>query len=290
MWDRWAGVIEDRPEVLRLIDLALAEDRAFDDVTADALLARDVSGRGTIRAKDHGILAGMRVALKVFHRVGGVVRTEVLMTDGQPLKPGDAIIKLSGSASSILRGERTALNFLQRMSGIATETSRLVEAVAGYKARIVDTRKTAPGLRRLDKHAVRVGGGFNHRMGLADGILIKDNHISVMRRKGKSLAAIIRMAAANAPHTLKIEVEVDSLAQVKEALSGGAHIIMLDDMSLDEMREAVELVGGRALVEASGGVTLASVAAVAATGVDLISVGALTHSVKALDINLDLVT
>jgi len=174
------------------------------------------------------------------------------------------------------------------MSGIATETARFVKAVEGYRVKIVDTRKTAPGLRYLDKHAVRVGGGHNHRMNLADGVLIKDNHIELLRHRGMTLPGILEQAREMAPHTLKIEVEVTNLAELEEVLEGGAHIIMLDNMSLEDMSKAVEMVGGRALVEASGGITLENVAAVAETGVDLISVGALTHSVTALDISLDI--
>ncbi|MCZ6534497.1 MAG: carboxylating nicotinate-nucleotide diphosphorylase [Dehalococcoidia bacterium] len=281
-------MLEVTPEVQHLIDLALAEDQVFNDATTSALIRPNVWGVGTFHAKAHGILAGLDVALAVFHRVEPSVETEALMQDGHGLEPGSTIARVAGKASTILRGERTALNILQRMSGIATETARYVKAVEGYRVKIVDTRKTAPGLRYLDKHAVRVGGGHNHRMNLADGVLIKDNHIELLRHRGMTLPGILEQAREMAPHTLKIEVEVTNLAELEEVLEGGAHIIMLDNMSLEDMSKAVEMVGGRALVEASGGITLENVAAVAETGVDLISVGALTHSVTALDISLDI--
>jgi len=281
-------LLEVTPEVQHLIDLALAEDQVFNDATTSALIRPNVWGVGTFHAKAHGILAGLDVALAVFHRVEPSVETEALMQDGHGLEPGSTIARVAGKASTILRGERTALNILQRMSGIATETARYVKAVEGYRVKIVDTRKTAPGLRYLDKHAVRVGGGHNHRMNLADGVLIKDNHIELLRHRGMTLPGILEQAREMAPHTLKIEVEVTNLAELEEVLEGGAHIIMLDNMSLEDMSKAVEMVGGRALVEASGGITLENVAAVAETGVDLISVGALTHSVTALDISLDI--
>ena len=281
-------MLEITPEVQHLIDLALAEDQVFNDATTSALIRPNVWGVGTFHAKAHGTLAGLDVALAVFHRVESSVETEALMQDGHGLEPGSTIARVAGKASTVLRGERTALNILQRMSGIATETARYVKAVEGYRAKIVDTRKTAPGLRYLDKYAVRVGGGHNHRMNLADGVLIKDNHIELLRHRGMTLPGILEQAREKAPHTLKIEVEVTNLAELEEALEGGAHIIMLDNMSLEDMSKAVEMVGGQALVEASGGITLENVAAVAETGVDLISVGALTHSVTALDISLDI--
>ena len=195
---------------------------------------------------------------------------------------------MEGTAAGILRGERVALNFLQRMSGIATATNRYVQAVEGCNARIVDTRKTVPGMRYLDKYAVRMGGGHNHRQHLADGVLIKDNHIQALRAGNLGLKEIIQLALDRAPHTVKVEVEVETLDEVKEAVEAGADIIMLDNMPLETMRQAVERVNGRALVEASGGITWDTVREVAETGVDLISIGALTHSVTALDMSLDL--
>jgi nicotinate-nucleotide pyrophosphorylase (carboxylating) len=206
----------------------------------------------------------------------------LLLSDGATFSVGDVIAQLSGPAADLLAGERVALNFLQHLSGIATLTKRFVEAVAGTKARIVDTRKTTPGLRLLEKYAVRAGGGHNHRLGLDDGVLIKDNHIVA----AGGVAAAVTRARADAPHTVKIEVECTNIAQVDEALLAGANAILLDNMSLAEMTDAVGRIGGRAVVEASGGVTLDRVVAVAQTGVDLISVGALTHSASAVDLSM----
>ena len=230
----------------------------------------------------------MEVALAVFRRVDPGLRTQALLEDGSALVPGDSVARVEGSAASILKGERTALNFLQRMSGIATETSRYLKAVEGCNAKIVDTRKTVPGWRYLDKYAVRAGGGANHRLNLADGILIKDNHIAALRSRGLSLKEAVKQALQRAPHTIKVEVEVTDLDELQEALDAGAHIIMLDNMSPTDMRRGMEMVSGKAIIEASGGVDLETVRAVAETGVDLISVGGLTHSPRALDMSLDL--
>ena len=224
-----------------------------------------------------------------FRRVDPGLDLRVLISDGSALAPEGFIAEIEGAVASILKAERTAVNFLQRLSGIATETSRFVREVAGYRAAILDTRKTTPGLRKLEKYAVRVGGGKNHRYNLGDGILIKDNHIKAGSSRGLGLAEVVRMARERAPHTLKVEVEVEEMGQVKEALDAGADVLLLDNMGLEQMSEAVELARGRAQTEASGGISLQHVRAVAATGVDLISVGALTHSARALDISLDLV-
>jgi nicotinate-nucleotide pyrophosphorylase (carboxylating) len=205
------------------------------------------------------------------------------------LTPEDFVAEVEGPVASILKAERTALNLLQRLSGIATETSRFVREVSGYGAAILDTRKTTPGLRALEKYAVRMGGGRNHRRNLGDGILIKDNHIEAMRRTGVALADVVRRARAAAPHVLKVEVEVESLEQVGQALEAGAEVLLLDNMELKDMEAAVGMARGKAMTEASGGIDLQNVRAVAATGVDLISVGALTHSPRALDISLELV-
>ncbi len=276
------------PEVQNLIDQALAEDQTFSDPTTHSLIPQDLKGVGLIRAKAVGVLAGVDVSLAVFRRVDPQLCGEALMDDGVSLAPGDSIARVEGSAASILRAERPALNFLQRMSGIATDTSSYVKAVEGLKSKIVDTRKTVPGLRYLDKYAVRAGGGANHRMNLADGILIKDNHIAALRSRGLNLKETVALALERASHTVKVEVEVTNLDELGEALEAGAHIIMLDNMSLDTMRQGVEMVNGRAILEASGGINLETARAVAETGVDLISIGGLTHSVKALDISLDL--
>ena len=276
------------PDTQNLIDQALGEDQAFNDPTTTALIPPDLEGAGVIRSKADGVLAGVEVAFAVFRRVDSGLRTQALLDDGSALAPGDSVARVEGSAASILRGERTALNFLQRMSGIATETSRYVKAVHGCNAKIVDTRKTVPGWRHLDKYAVRAGGGANHRMNLADGILIKDNHIAALRSRGLSLKEAVTQALERAPHTIKVEVEVTDLDELQEALDAGGHIIMLDNMSPTDMRRGMEMVSGRALIEASGGVDLETVRAIAETGVDLISVGGLTHSSRALDMSLDL--
>ena len=276
------------PEVLSLIDAALTEDQAFNDPTTLALIPPEVIGSGMLRAKASGVLAGGPVAAAVFHRIAPQLEVSLLLDDGAALEPGADIAGVNGSAAAILRAERTALNFLQRMSGIATATAAYVRAAAGTGARIVDTRKTAPGHRYLDKYSVRMGGGYNHRLNLADGILIKDNHLAARAALEEPLSAVVQRAIATASHTIRVEVEVESLAQVQEAVDAGAHIIMLDNMTPALMRQAVAIVAGRAAIEASGGITLDTVRAVAETGVDLISIGGLTHSPDALDISLDL--
>ena len=276
------------PEVLSLIDAALAEDQAFSDPTTQALIPPAVAGSGMLRAKASGVLAGGPVAAAVFQRIDAGLEVSLLLDDGAALAPGTDIASVNGSAAAILRAERTALNFMQRMSGIATATAQYVRAIAGTNARIVDTRKTAPGHRYLDKYSVRMGGGYNHRLNLADGILIKDNHLAARAALEEPLAAVVQRAINAASHTIRIEVEVESLAQAREAAQAGAHIIMLDNMTPALMRQAVGIIAGRAATEASGGITLETVRAVAETGVDLISIGGLTHSPAALDISLDL--
>lgn len=282
-------MLQHIPEVQALIDNALSEDQAFNDPTTRDIVPPDLRGVGVLKAKAPGVLAGVEVSLAVFQRVDPDLRTEALLPDSHRLAQGDIAARVSGRACSILQAERTALNLLQRMSGIATATARYVEAVQGLGPRIIDTRKTAPGMRYLDKYAVRAGGGFNHRQNLADGILIKDNHIRALRSRGISLKETVEMAIGRASHTIKVEVEVTNLEELEEALAGGAHIIMLDNMTPEEMRRCVQIVDGRAVIEASGGINMDSVRAVAETGVDLISVGGLTHSSDALDISLDLV-
>ncbi len=277
-------------QVEQIVDSALAEDSVWADVTTEALIPPTQAGKAYLRGKSEGVLAGIGVATMVFHRVDSALRVKELVADGSRVHPGDRLAAIEGKVAGILRAERAALNFLQRLSGIATETAKYVEAISGTKALITDTRKTAPGLRILEKYAVRVGGGYNHRQSLGDGVLIKDNHLVALRSRGVGLGEVIKKARQHAPHTLKIEVEVESVEQAQEALSGGAGIIMLDNMDLEDMRRVVELAQGRAVIEASGRITLDSVRAVADTGVDLISVGALTHSAKALDISLELET
>jgi nicotinate-nucleotide pyrophosphorylase (carboxylating) len=271
-----------------IVDQALMEDLSSGDPTTDSLIPRDLRGEASVVAKAEGILAGVNVAAAVFRRLDEDSAFDALMVDGSVLRAGDEIARIEGVVSSMLMGERTALNFLRHLSGVATETSKYVKEVSGYRARILDTRKTTPGLRTLEKYAVRMGGGTNHRRNLGDGILIKDTHIEVMRRTGLDLAGVIEKARAGAPHTLKVEVEVEDLDQVERALDAGAEIILLDNMGPRRMAEAVEMACGRAVTEASGNINLQNVRKVAATGVDLISVGALTHSARALDISLDL--
>ena len=276
------------PEVSQLIDAAILEDQTFNDPTSQVLIPTDVAGKGMLRAKANGILAGIDVAKAVFHRVDNDLDFQSLMSDGDILSPGSDIALVNGSAGSILRAERIALNFLQRMSGIASDTNAYVNAVSGYDARIVDTRKTVPGHSYLDKYAVRMCGVFNHRMNLYDVILIKDNHIEALRSQELGLKEVVQKALAGASHTIKVEVEVESIEALREALEAGADIIMLDNMDVDQMRQAMHIANGKVIVDASGRINLETVRSVAETGVDMISIGGLTHSTSALDISLDL--
>jgi nicotinate-nucleotide pyrophosphorylase (carboxylating) len=277
-------------ELNRIIDAALSEDLGLGDPTTEALIPPETTDRATLVARESGVAAGIEVAVATFLRVDPDLQATMLLDDGSSVESGARLAAIEGSFASILKAERTALNFAQRMSGIATQTSQYVAVVAGVEGAhcaIVDTRKTAPGLRAIDKLAVELGGGRNHRQALGDGILIKDNHIDVLRSRGMSLVEIVRQARARARHTIRVEVEVQSNDEVAEALEGGVDIIMLDNMAPEVMAEAVQQIDGRAIVEASGGITLDSIAEIAATGVDIISVGALTHSSQALDIGLD---
>jgi nicotinate-nucleotide pyrophosphorylase (carboxylating) len=280
-------MLPSKSKIKEIIDGALAEDLGMGDVTTEALLTSDQKGVGFIMAKEGGILAGIGVAEQVFHRVDPELNLEVFLEDGARVKPGTKVAKVAGSITSILKSERVALNFLQHLSGIASDTSHYVERVEGLPVRIMDTRKTTPGLRSLEKYAVMVGGGKNHRMNLGDGILIKDNHIEALRSQGLNIKEIVAKARQNAPHHLPVELEVRTVAEALEAVEAGADIIMLDNMNIQDMRKAVESIHGRALIEASGGITLDNVRAVAETGVNYISIGALTHSARALDINLE---
>ena len=266
----------------RIIDTALAEDIHTGDITTLSVLPKARTMRARLIAKEPMILAGIAVAQRVFARLDPATVFTASFQDGAHLETGDVIARIEGDAASLLQGERVALNLLQRMCGIATQTRAYVKELEGTGARVVDTRKTTPGLRVLEKYAVRVGGGTNHRTGLYDGVLIKENHIAAA---GGILEAV-RLARAYIPHTLKIEVETETLEQVGLALEAGADIIMLDNMTLEQMREAVQLIAKRALVEASGGVNLATIRGIAQTGVDIVSVGALTHSVRAADISM----
>jgi nicotinate-nucleotide pyrophosphorylase (carboxylating) len=280
--------LPNTPQVKRLIRQAIAEDFSQGDVTTEALIPETSQSKASVMAKARGIIAGTEIAKQVFLKVDPKLEVDILIKDGAEVKLGDVIARIEGRTASILKAERVALNFLQRLSGIASETARYVQAVKGLPVLITDTRKTSPGLRTLEKYAVRVGGGKNHRMHLADGILIKDNHIAVLRRRGLSIKEIVAKARHKASPELKIEVEVKTPEEAIQAAEAGADIVMLDNMNLEDMQRAVLLVKSRALIEASGGITLESVRAVAETGVDLISIGALTHSPKALDISLEL--
>jgi nicotinate-nucleotide pyrophosphorylase (carboxylating) len=280
--------LPNTPQVKRLIRQAIAEDFSQGDVTTEALIPETQQSKASVTAKARGIIAGTAIAKQVFLKVDPKLEVDILVKDGAEVKLGDVIARIEGRTASILKAERVALNFLQRLSGIASETARYVQAVKGLPVLITDTRKTSPGLRTLEKYAVRVGGGKNHRMHLADGILIKDNHIAVLRRRGLSIKEIVAKARHKASPELKIEVEVKTPEEAIQAAEAGADIVMLDNMNLKDMRQAVRLIKGRALIEASGGITLESVRDVAETGVDLISIGALTHSPKALDISLEL--
>ncbi|WP_306533854.1 carboxylating nicotinate-nucleotide diphosphorylase [Geobacter sp.] len=266
----------------KIIENALMEDIHTGDITTLAVVPDRRPARARLIAKEPLVLAGIDVAARVFTFLDGSVRFEVKQGDGVRLAAGDLIAEVAGDSAILLQGERVALNLLQRMCGTATLTAKYVEAVAGTGARIVDTRKTTPGLRVLEKYSVRVGGGINHRTGLYDGVLIKENHIAA----AGGITRAISRARAYIPHTMKIEVETETLSEVTEALEAGADIIMLDNMDLATMREAVTIIGGRVLVEASGGVNLETVRGIAETGVDIISVGALTHSARAMDISM----
>lgn len=266
----------------RLIEQALLEDIHTGDITTLAVVPGKRPASARLIAKESLVVAGLSTAARVFYTLDPEICFKACLNDGEKATAGTLLATVHGEASQLLMGERVALNLLQRMCGIATLTSCFVESVAGTKARIVDTRKTTPGLRQLEKYAVRVGGGINHRTGLYDGVLIKENHIVA----AGGITEAIRRARAYIPHTLKIEIETETLHQVDEALAAGADIIMLDNMSLEEMRTAVITIGDRALVEASGGVNLERVRSIAETGVDIISVGALTHSPRAMDISM----
>jgi nicotinate-nucleotide pyrophosphorylase (carboxylating) len=274
----------NRLQYSNIVTAALTEDIGCGDVTTDGIL-KDETGCAEIVAHEKGVLAGMPVAAEVFHQIDPSLSFTCLYRDGDSFNPGDVLARVEGSAASILKGERVALNFLQRMSGIATHTRAAVEEVAGTKARITDTRKTTPGLRGLEKYAVRTGGGQNHRFNLSDLVLIKDNHI----RAAGSISQAVSRVRKSAGFPLKIEVEVTTLKQVKEALNCEVDIIMLDNMPTAEMYAAVNLVAGRALTEASGGITMDRLHEVASTGVDLISMGLLIHGSRALDLSLNLI-
>ena len=277
-----------KEDVDNIIDLALAEDISHGDVTSEALIPPELQGKASILVKDKGIVAGGEVAKRVFLRVDPSLEVELLIKDGTKVQPGDILAAISGKVTSILKAERVALNFLQRLSGIASQTAQYVAKTQGFAVNITDTRKTTPGIRLLEKYAVRMGGGKNHRFHLGDGVLIKDNHLVVLRALGMNLKDIVTKAKQNAPQGLTVEVEVNTVQEALDAAEAGVDIIMLDNMNPDEMRRVVGLLPSQVKTEASGGITLDNVQAAAKAGVNIISIGALTHSAKALDMSLEL--
>jgi nicotinate-nucleotide pyrophosphorylase (carboxylating) len=270
-----------------IIRRALDEDAPWGDLTSEVFLPADARATASLVAREPGVFSGANVVARVFELVDPGTRVELLVGDGERFDEAALLARAAGSARSVLRAERVALNLTQRMSGIATLTARYVEAAAGTRARIADTRKTMPGLRVLDRQAVRDGGGHNHRFSLSDAVLAKDNHLAVLAAAGVPIGDAIRAAREKIGHTTHLEVEVDRLDQIEPVVAAGVDTIMLDNFTPDELRQGVAIVAGRALVEASGGVSLETVAAIAGTGVDVISVGALTHSPRALDLGLD---
>ncbi|MFO8082922.1 MAG: carboxylating nicotinate-nucleotide diphosphorylase [Desulfobacterales bacterium] len=268
--------------IINLIDIALNEDLGFGDITTDAIISMELIGLGDVIAKEHFIVAGLEIARDVFRRLDPHVFFSTIFKDGDAVKTGQVVFSVQGALASVLKAERTALNFIQRLSGIATLTRTYVDQLKDQPVKIVDTRKTTPGWRALEKYAVKIGGGANHRMGLFDGVLIKDNHIAACG----GITAAVCAARNQVHHLVKIEVEVTNLAELAEALSSGADVIMLDNMTHAQIQEAVKKINGRVLVEVSGNVTIDKLNRLAQTGVDLISVGALTHSAKSVDMSM----
>jgi nicotinate-nucleotide pyrophosphorylase (carboxylating) len=271
----------------RVVLAALDEDAPWGDVTSELFIPEQATATARLVARESGVFSGGAVLTRTMLAVDERLDIDVLVADGESFSKGQTLATVSGPARGILRGERVALNLVQRMSGIATLTAAYVRLAAGTRARIVDTRKTTPGLRALERHAVVCGGGRNHRNSLSDAVMAKDNHLAVLTADGRSVTDAIRSVRERLGHTTHLEVEVDRMDQIEPVLAGGVDTIMLDNFTPDELREGVALVGGRAIVEASGNVNLDTVAAIAATGVDIISVGALTHSVRSLDLGLD---
>ncbi|MCC3145251.1 carboxylating nicotinate-nucleotide diphosphorylase [Halanaerobium sp. Z-7514] len=267
-----------------IIERAIQEDLGYGDLTTDNLIAASASSKAQITSKEEGVTAGLEIARAVFHQYDPDLKFKALQKEGDKLQAGTVIAEVEGSTRSILKAERLALNFLQRLSGIATKSREYVELVEAYPAQIADTRKTTPTLRMLEKYAVKVGGAKNHRMGLDDCVMIKDNHL----KAAGSIKKAVKKIKANISHTTKIEIEIDQLPLLEEALAAEVDIILLDNMSPEELKKAVQIVDGRVILEASGGITKENVAAIAASGVDIISVGALTHQINSIDIALDL--
>lgn len=276
--------------VTAIVAAALAEDSPWGDISGEASIPAAASARAELVSREHGVLAGTDCIVEAFRQADPRAEIAVHLRDGAALSPGARIATVTGNARAILRAERIALNFAQRLSGIATLTARYVDAVAGTGARIADTRKTTPGLRMLERAAVRAGGAHNHRFSLSDAVMLKDNHLAVLEAEGLELTDAIRAVRTRIPHTMHLEVEVDRLDQLPAVLAAEPDTVMLDNFDLDALRQGVALVAGRCVVEASGGVTLDTVRSIAETGVDVISVGALTHSARALDLGLDIET
>ncbi|MCT1478531.1 carboxylating nicotinate-nucleotide diphosphorylase [Microbacterium sp. p3-SID336] len=277
-----------RATLTRVVGAALEEDAPWGDLTSTTLLPAGATATADLVAREPGVFSGGEVFAAAFSLTDPEVTVDLHVGDGDAFVAEDVLATVTGPARSLLTAERVALNFAQRMSGVATLTAAYVRAVEGTGARIADTRKTTPGLRALERHAVAAGGGRNHRFSLSDAVMAKDNHLAVLQRTGQDLATALRDALSRLPHTAHVVVEVDRLDQIPAVLDGGAHTVLLDNFSLDDLREGVALIAGRATVEASGGVDLDTVRAIAETGVDVISVGALTHSARALDLGLDL--
>ncbi|MGO2111834.1 MAG: carboxylating nicotinate-nucleotide diphosphorylase [Pseudoclavibacter sp.] len=272
----------------RAVAAALEEDAPWGDLTSGAFIPETATATAQLVAREPGVLSGTRPFAAAFRLTDTAVRVELRMSDGDRFERGDVLATVSGPARSVLTAERIGLNFAQRMCGIATLTTQYVAEAAGTRARIVDTRKTTPGLRAFEKQAVVDGGGHNHRFSLSDAVMVKDNHLAVLTAGGRDVIEALRDAIARLPHTTHVEVEVDRIDQIEPVLAAGIGTIMLDNFSIDELRAGVERVAGRAIVEASGGVRLETVRAIAQTGVDVISAGALTHSARALDLGLDI--
>ncbi len=275
--------------IQRVINAALEEDLAYGDLTSTLLIPQTLLARAEIIAKGHMIVAGVAVARRVFHSVDSTIALATHIGDGTMVRPSTPILTMRGRAQSLLQGERIALNFLQRLSGISTLTHQFCEAVRDYPVAIVDTRKTTPGLRALEKWAVRLGGGKNHRFSLHDGILIKDNHLLIMASQRMNIKQTCLRARQHAPHGLRICVEVETVAQVRQALKGKADVLLLDNMTPDQVRQAISIIQGRALVEVSGGITLDNIRDMAEAEPDFISIGALTHSAPSMDLSMDII-
>jgi nicotinate-nucleotide pyrophosphorylase (carboxylating) len=273
----------------RVVSSALEEDAPWGDLTSETLIPATATATARLVARESGVFSGGEVFAAAFRLTDPGIQVSVTTAEGAAFAEGDELASVTGPARGVLQAERIGLNFVQRMSGIATQTARYVEQVQGTEARIVDTRKTTPGLRAFERHAVRCGGGFNHRFSLSDAVMAKDNHLAVLTAGGISVTEALLGVRARLSHTTHLEVEVDRLDQIEPVLAAGVDTIMLDNFSLDELREGVALIAGRALVEASGNVTIDTVGDIARTGVDIISSGALTHSVRSLDLGLDVV-